>query len=124
MSEQTQYSQEALNRMLWEAADSSRMNVDGSIYKDYVLLFLFYKYMSDLHKYEMEKLVARYGDDKERIALRQKNLRFVLPEGTSFYDLLKKKDEDNIGELINITLHAIEDANGNRLEGLFSIDFN
>lgn len=124
MSGQKQYSQEALNRMLWEAADSSRMNVDGSIYKDYVLLFLFYKYMSDLHQHEMEKLVERYEGDKERIALRQKNLRFVLPEGTSFYDLLKKKDEDNIGELINIALHAIEDANGKRLEGLFSIDFN
>jgi type I restriction enzyme M protein len=124
MSGQKQYSQEALNRMLWDAADSSRMNVDGSVYKDYVLLFLFYKYMSDLHKHEMEKLVEQYGDDKERIALRQKNLRFMLPEGTSFYDLLKKKDEDNIGELINIALHAIEDANGNRLEGLFSIDFN
>lgn len=124
MIEQKQYSQEALNRMLWEAADSSRMNVDGSIYKDYVLLFLFYKYMSDLHQHEMEKLVERYEGDKERIALRKKNLRFVLPEGTSFYDLFKKKDEDNIGELINIALHAIEDANGKRLEGLFSIDFN
>jgi len=124
MNAQKKYSQEALNRTLWEAADSSRMNVDGSVYKDYVLLFLFYKYMSDLHKHEMEELVERYGDDKERIALRKKNLRFVLPEGTSFYDLLKKKDEDNIGELINIALHAIEDANGHRLEGLFSIDFN
>jgi len=124
MNGQKQYNQEALNRMLWEAADSSRMNVDGSVYKDYVLLFLFYKYMSDLHHYEMEKLVERYSDDKERIVLRQKHMRFVLPEGTSFYDLLKKKDEDNIGELINIALHAIEDANGKRLEGLFSIDFN
>ncbi|GAI10727.1 unnamed protein product [marine sediment metagenome] len=124
MNAQKKYSQEALNRTLWEAADSSRMNVDGSVYKDYVLLFLFYKYMSDLHKHEMEELVERYGDDKERIALRKKNLRFVLPEGTSFYDLLKKKDEDNIGELINIALHAIEDANGHRLAGLFSIDFN
>jgi type I restriction enzyme M protein len=124
MSGQKQYSQEALNRMLWEAADSSRMNVDGSIYKDYVLLFLFYKYMSDLHQHEMEKLIERYDGDKERITLRQKNLRFVLPQGTSFSDLLKKKDEDNIGELINIALHAIEDANGHRLEGLFSIDFN
>lgn len=124
MGQQKQYTQETLNRTLWEAADSSRMNVDGSIYKDYVLLFLFYKYMSDLHKHEKENLIERYGDEEERIALRLKNARFVLPEGTSFYDLFKKKDEDNIGELINIALHKIEDANGSRLEGLFSIDFN
>jgi len=100
------------------------MNVDGSIYKDYVLLFLFYKYMSDLHQHEIEKLTKRYGDDRERIALRLKNERFVIPEGTSFYDIYKKKNADNIGELINIALHAIEDANGDRLEGLFAIDFN
>jgi len=124
MNGQKQYSQDALNRMLWDAADSSRTNVDGSVYKDYVLLFLFYKYMSDLYQHEIDKLSERYGDDRERIVLRLKNARFVLPEGTSFYDLLKKKDEDNIGELINIALHAIEDANGDRLEGLFSIDFN
>lgn len=124
MSGQRQYNQDALNRTLWEAADSSRMNVDGSIYKDYVLLFLFYKYMSDLYRHEMKKLTERYGNDTDRIELRLKNARFVLPEGTSFYDLYKKKSADNIGELINIALHAIENANGDRLEGLFSIDFN
>jgi type I restriction enzyme M protein len=100
------------------------MNVDGGIYKDYVLLFLFYKYMSDLHKDETEKVKKRYGDDPDRIALRLKNARFVIPEGASFHDLYEKKSADNIGELINIALHKIEDANGKRLEGLFSVDFN
>ncbi len=116
--------QEDLNRTLWKAADSSRMNVDASIYKDYVLMFLFYKYMSDLHKDEVQKLQKKYGNNKDRIKLRLKNFRFKIPEGTGFHDLLKKKDEDNIGELINIALHKIEDANGKKLEGLFSIDFN
>ena len=124
MNGQRQYSQETLNQTLWEAADSSRMNVDGSIYKDYVLLFLFYKYMSDLHRHEIDKLAERYGNDSDRIALRLKNARFALPERTSFYDLYKEKSADNIGERINIALHAIEDANGDHLEGLFSIDFN
>ncbi len=124
MTEQKKYSQKELNGILWNAADSSRMNVDASVYKDYVLLFLFYKYMSDLHRLELVQLKERYGDDNERIALRLKNSRFNLPEGTSFDELILKKDEDNIGELINIALHKIEDANGERLEGLFTIDFN
>ncbi len=124
MEEQKKYTQKELNGILWNAADSSRMNVDASIYKDYVLLFLFYKYMSDLHRLELQQLKERYGDDSDRIALRLKNSRFNLPEGTSFDELILKKDEDNIGELINIALHRIEDANGERLEGLFSIDFN
>lgn len=124
MKEQKKYSQEFLNQTLWDAADSSRANVDGSVYKDYVLLFLFYKYISDLHQHEVEKLTARYGKDKGRIAMRLKNFRFVLPEGTSFTAVYKQKSADNVGELINIALHAIEDANGDRLEGLVSIDFN
>lgn len=124
MTERKKYTQKELNGVLWNAADSSRMNVDASVYKDYVLLFLFYKYMSDLHRLELEQLKERYGDDSDRIALRLKNSRFNLPEGTSFDELILKKDEDNIGELINIALHKIEDANGERLEGLFSIDFN
>ena len=124
MTEQKKYTQKELNRILWNAADSSRMNVDASVYKDYVLLFLFYKYMSDLHRLELIQLKERYGDDSDRITLRLKNSRFNMPEGTSFDELILKKDEDNIGELINIALHRIEDANGERLEGLFSIDFN
>ena len=124
MTLKKEYKQEELNRILWNAADSSRMNVDASIYKDYVLMFLFYKYMSDLHHLEVEKLNQRYGNDKDRIKLRLRDTRFKIPEGASFHDLFKKKDEDNIGELINVALHNIEDANGERLEGLFSIDFN
>ena len=121
---QKKYRQEELNRILWNAADSSRMNVDASIYKDYVLMFLFYKYMSDLHCQEIAKLESRYGTDKDRIKLKMKNTRFKIPEGSSFNDLARKKDDDNIGEQINIALHTIEEANGERLEGLFSIDFN
>lgn len=124
MSQPVAYTQEDLNRILWNAADSSRMNVDASIYKDYVLMFLFFKYMSDLHNSELQKLKERFGNREDRINMRLKQTRFVLPDGTSFHDLFKKKDEDNIGELINIALHKIEDANGDRLEGLFSIDFN
>lgn len=124
MKEEKMYTQELLNQTLWNAADSSRANVDGGVYKDYVLLFLFYKYISDLHRHEVEKLAKRYGNDQDRIEMRMKSFRFVLPKGTSFAEVYKRKSADNVGELINIALHAIEDANGDRLEGLVSIDFN
>lgn len=124
MKQQKAYSQDYLNQTLWDAANSSRANVDAGIYKDYALLFLFYKYISDLHRHEVENLTKRYGQDQDRIAMRLKKFRFVLPEGTSFAEVYQQKSADNIGELINIALHAIEDANGERLEGLVSIDFN
>ncbi|HNX52693.1 MAG TPA: type I restriction-modification system subunit M [Pontiellaceae bacterium] len=118
------YTQEELNKTLWNAADSSRGTVDGGVYKDYVLLLLFYKYISDLHQHTIDKLKERYGDDPDRIALRLKNERFIIPEGASFFDLFKKLEADNLGELINVALHKIEDANGSRLEGILTVDFN
>ncbi len=45
-----------LNSVLWEAADSSRGIIDGGIFKDYILTFLFYKYLSDKHKVERKQL--------------------------------------------------------------------
>ncbi len=124
MTAARKYSQEELNKTLWSAADSSRGTVDGGVYKDYVLLLLFYKYISDLHQHTLEKLKERYGSDKDRIALRLKSERFIVPDGASFFDLYKKIDADNLGELLNIALHKIEDANGDRLEGIVTVDFN
>lgn len=118
------YTQEEINNKLWAAADSSRSTVDSSIFKDYILSFLFYKYISDLHKKEQSKLVERYGDDKERIALKMRNSRFFIPKGASFYDIYAQQNKDNIGEIINQALHAIESVNPNSLENLFLADFN
>ena len=45
--------------------------------------------------------------------------------GASFHDLYSQRNEANIGELINIALEKIEDANRAKLEGVFrNIDFN
>lgn len=118
------YTQDEINNKLWSAADSSRGTVDGGVFKDYILSFLFYKYLSDLHKKEKAKLADRYGNDKERIALKMKNSRFSIPEGTSFYDIYGQQNKDNIGEIINQALHSIENANQACLENLFLADFN
>lgn len=116
--------QDELNKLLWSAADSARGTVDASVFKDYILAFLFFKYISDLKQAEVEKLKERYRDDQERIELRLKNARFILPKGSSFYDIYAKQNADNIGELINIALHKIEDANSALLHDIFTVDFN
>ncbi len=116
--------QDKLNKLLWSAADSARGTVDASVFKDYILAFLFFKYISDLKQAEVQKLKERYGDDQERIELRLKNARFILPKGSSFYDIYAQQNADNIGELINIALHKIEDANSALLHDIFTVDFN
>ena len=116
--------QDELNRLLWSAADSARGTVDASVFKDYILAFLFFKYISDLKQAEVQKLKERYADDQERIELRLKNARFILPKGSSFYDIYAEQNADNIGELINIALHKIEDVNSTQLHDIFTVDFN
>lgn len=116
--------QDELNKLLWSAADSARGTVDASVFKDYILAFLFFKYISDLKQAEVQKLKERYGDDQERIELRLKNARFILPKGSSFYDIYAEQNADNIGELINIALHKIEDVNSTQLHDIFTVDFN
>lgn len=119
-----QYSQEDLNKVLWSAADSSRSSVDAGIYKDYALTMLFFKYLSDKSKAEQEKLKERFGDDKIRIDAKMRTSRFYLPPDSSFDYVNSKKEEDNIGEIINKALHAIEDHNKEKLGGVFNVDFN
>lgn len=116
--------QEELNKKLWAAADSARGVVDAGVFKDYVLALLFYKYMSDMHKAEREKLKDKYGENEERIKMRLQNARFVMPDGASFYDVIAQKNADNIGEILNKALRSIEDANEEKLKDIFTIDFN
>ena len=116
--------QEELNKKLWAAADSARGVVDAGVFKDYVLALLFYKYMSDMHKAEREKLKDKYGENEERIKMRLQNARFVMPDAASFYDVIAQKNADNIGEILNKALRSIEDANEEKLKGIFTIDFN
>lgn len=116
--------QQDLNKILWSAADSSRIQVDSGIYKDYVLVMLFYKYLSDLSKKQHEKYRERFGDDEARIAEKMKIDRFYLPPKTSFDYIFSLREKDNIGEEVNKVLQVIEDINRSKLEGVFSIDFN
>ena len=117
--------QSEINATAWAACDTFRGVVDPAQYKDYILVMLFLKYISDVWKDHYEKYKAQYGDDDERIRRRLGRERFVLPKGSGFYDLYEARNEANIGEKINIALDAIEEANKGKLEGVFrNIDFN
>jgi type I restriction enzyme M protein len=121
----TPITQDHLNKILWAAADSSRVHLDAGVYKDYVLAMLFYKYLSDLSKVQHDKYKERYGNDETRIREKMKLDRFYLPEGTSFDEIYQKIEIDSIGQELNKAFHKIEDNNKEKLEGLLtSLDFN
>jgi type I restriction enzyme M protein len=117
--------QKTINDIVWRACDTFRGTIDPSQYKDYILVMLFVKYLSDLRKEKLEEYSKRYGGDRDRIDRAMARERFVLPEECDFEHLYAMRNEANIGERINIALQKIEDTNKSKLEGVFrNIDFN
>ncbi len=114
-----------INPILWRACDTFRGVVDPAEYKNYILPMLFVKYISDAWRDEYEASLARYGGNVERVQRRMERSKFPIPEGADFYSLYAAREADNLGERINMALAAIEEANIEKLEGVFrSIDYN
>jgi type I restriction enzyme M protein len=67
---------------LWSSCDELRGSMDASQYKDYVLVLLFVKYISD-----------KYAN--------QPYAPISIPEGASFADLVALKGKSDIGDQIN-----------------------
>lgn len=142
--------QRDINAAAWAACDTFRGVVDPAQYKDYILVILFLRYISDIWQDHYNEYQKEYGDDDERIRRKLERERFVLPVITlteetddyesdgktkkrrtvdsfeaTFYSLYDRREKANIGELINITLEHIEEANRAKLSGVFrNIDFN
>jgi type I restriction enzyme M protein len=121
----TKINQDEINGILWKACDTFRGVVDASEYKNYILVMLFVKYISDVWQEHYESLKEKFGDDEEMLLRRMQRERFVLPKGCSFQDLYNQRNEANIGEIINIALEHVEESNKQKLSGVFrNIDFN
>jgi type I restriction enzyme M protein len=127
---QIKITQSDINKIVWKACDTFRGVIDPSQYKDYILTMLFIKYISDVHKDIYQKNFEKYKGDLERVERAMKHERFVVPKECTFDYLHEQRNEPNIGELINIALNALEEANRDKLggedgSGIFrNIDFN
>ena len=87
---------------LWASCDELRGGMDASQYKDYVLVLLFIKYISD-----------KYAN--------QPYAPITIPAGASFADMVALKGKSDIGDQINKTIIAPL-ANANQLSDM--PDFN
>lgn len=122
--------QKEINQIVWKACDTFRGIIDPAQYKDYILTMLFLKYLSDVNKEKRNEYLAKYKGDEARTDRALKMERFQVPEHCSFDYLFDHRNEANIGELINIALADLEEANREKLSsedgsGIFrNIDFN
>ncbi|MHB8528192.1 MAG: type I restriction-modification system subunit M [Caulobacteraceae bacterium] len=135
---------EKIRDTVWAACDTFRGAVDPDQYKNYVLAFLFLKYISDVWhahaKLHAERLKETPAETRQvRIERLMERERFKLKtfeyRDTSgavvdrflgdFPSLHARRAADNIGELINEVMASIEEANDPKLKGVFrNIDFN
>jgi type I restriction enzyme M protein len=89
---------------LWASCDELRGGMDASQYKDYVLVLLFMKYVSDK-------------------AASQKGYLLDVPKGGSFADMVALKGNKEIGDKINKIIAKLAEAND--LKGVIDVaDFN
>ncbi|MDD3266025.1 MAG: type I restriction-modification system subunit M [Burkholderiales bacterium] len=117
--------QDIINNVVWKACDTFRGTMDSSQYKDYVLSMLFVKYLSDFYKEKLEQISTKYEGDKERIKRALEREKFILDDTCTFEYLLRNKEANNLGEIINKALARIEEDNIEKLEGIFrNVDFN
>lgn len=117
--------QDQINNTLWAACDTFRGAFDSSEYKNYILVFMFLKYLSDIWKDKREEYKKQFGDDEELLQRKMKRERFVLPEDCTFDYLYDHRNDADIGEKIDKVLAKIEDQNLEKLEAVFrNISFN
>ncbi len=89
---------------LWKSCDELRGGMDASQYKDYVLVLLFIKYVSDKYEGKKDSIID-------------------IPEGAGFNDLIKLKGQSDIGDRINKIIGKLAEAN--ELKGVITVaDFN
>jgi len=89
---------------LWASCDELRGGMDASQYKDYVLVLLFIKYVSD-----------KYTNDPDA--------SIEIPKGGSFKDMVALKGTKEIGDNINTIIGEL--AKANDLVGVIDVaDFN
>jgi type I restriction enzyme M protein len=89
---------------LWASCDELRGGMDASQYKDYVLVLLFVKYVSDKH-----------GGQKDAI--------LDVPKGGSFADMVAARGDKEIGDKMNKIIAKLAEAND--LKGVIDVaDFN
>ncbi len=89
---------------LWKSCDELRGGMDASQYKDYVLVLLFMKYVSDKYAGKSNQLIE-------------------VPAGGGFKDMVALKGSKDIGDGINKIITKLAEAN--ELKGVIDVaDFN
>lgn len=115
---------------IWESANQMRSKIEANEYKDYILGFIFYKYLSDqqvqfVTKEEMtpEEIKALTEEDAETVKYIQDNLGYFIAYDNLFstwIDPTSNFDESNIRDALSAFSRLISPTYKKLFEGIFT----
>lgn len=105
-----------LEGYLWGSATLLRGVIDAGEYKQFIFPLLFFKRLSDVYDEEYAQSMADSGGDVDYASFAE-NHRFQIPEGAHWRDI--REQSTNVGGSIQRAMRRIEEANPERLYGIF-----
>ncbi|HDR8113550.1 TPA: SAM-dependent DNA methyltransferase [Bacillus cereus] len=106
---------EELQSYLWNSAVLLRTSIDAGAYKQYIFPLLFFKRICDVYDEECQRIIEEYGDEE---ALEfEENHRFQVPKGAHWNNV--RAVSENVGVAIVDAFRKIENANLDKLQGVF-----
>ena len=131
MYEEMTMTKQELATKIWESANKMRSKIEANEYKDYILGFIFYKYLS----YQEEKFMLNEGmtreefkdelneNDKELVEHIQENLGYFISYDNLFSTWLKKGkdfDVDNVWVALSAFTRLIDPGYKKVFDGIFN----
>ena len=115
---------------IWESANKMRSKIEANEYKDYILGFIFYKYLSDKelkflkeNSFTQEDIEALVEDDAETVKYVRENVGYFIAYKDLFSTWLKMgKDFDvsNVTDALSAFNRLINPSHKKVFEGIFN----
>ena len=114
---------------IWESANKMRSKIEANEYKDYILGFIFYKYLSDTEEkylksqaFTQEDIQSLTEDDEQVVQNVQKNIGYFIAYKDLFSTWINKGsdfDVSNVRDALSAFNRLIDDNHKKVFEGIF-----
>ncbi len=114
---------------IWESANKMRSKIEANEYKDYILGFIFYKFLSDKeieylkkNDWEDQDFVELVEEDEETVAQCQRNIGYFISYKNLFSTWLgmgKDFDVSNVTDALSAFERLIDESHKKVFDGVF-----
>jgi len=115
---------------IWESANQMRSKIEANEYKDYILGFIFYKYLSEKqlqfarkNDFTDENIKALSEDDTETVDFIKKSIGYFLSYNNLFHTWIEEGadfSEDNVITALSAFNRSISPKHKKLFDGIFN----